>query len=52
VVTDMPLEGLEVATRRAKAEGLRSLGAVAASARHFPFAERSFDAIVHVDLIC
>jgi methylase of polypeptide subunit release factors len=52
VVTDLPLEGLAVATRRAKAEGLRSLGAVAASARRFPFAESSFDAIVHVDLIC
>jgi 2-polyprenyl-3-methyl-5-hydroxy-6-metoxy-1,4-benzoquinol methylase len=52
VVTDLPLEGLEVATSRAKAEGLRSLGAVAASARHFPFNESSFDAIVHVDLIC
>jgi len=52
VVTDLPPEGLEVASRRAKAEGLRSLGAVAASARHFPFAESSFDAIAHVDLIC
>ena len=52
VVTDLPTEGLEVASRRAKEEGLRSLGAVAASARHFPFAENSFDAIVHVDLIC
>ena len=52
VVTDLPPEGLEVASRRARAEGLRSLGAVAASARRFPFAESSFDAIVHVDLIC
>jgi methylase of polypeptide subunit release factors len=52
VVTDLPLEGLAVATGRAKAEELRSLGAVAASARRFPFAESSFDAIVHVDLIC
>ncbi len=52
VVTDMPTEGLEMATRRAEAEGLNSLGAVASSARHFPFAENSFDAIVHVDVIC
>lgn len=52
VVTDMPTEGLEMATRRAEAEGLKSLGAVASSARHFPFAENSFDAIVHVDVIC
>ena len=52
VVTDLPTEGLEVASSRAKAERLRSLGAVAASAQYFPFAESSFDAIVHVDLIC
>jgi methylase of polypeptide subunit release factors len=52
VVTDLPHEGLEVASHRATKEGLRSLGAVAASARHLPFAESSFDAIVHVDLIC
>ena len=52
VVTDMPTEGLEMATRRAAAEGLNSLGSVACSARHFPFAESSFDAIVHVDVIC
>jgi 2-polyprenyl-3-methyl-5-hydroxy-6-metoxy-1,4-benzoquinol methylase len=52
VVTDLPTEGLEVATRRAEAEGLKCLGAVASSARHFPFAESSFDAIVHVDVIC
>ena len=52
VVTDLPPEGLEIASRRAKEEGLRSLGAVAASARRFPFADGSFDAIVHVDVIC
>ncbi|MGH2776750.1 MAG: SAM-dependent methyltransferase [Actinomycetota bacterium] len=52
VVTDMPTEGLEVATQRAKAEGLSFLGAVASSARHLPLAEKSFDAIVHVDVIC
>ena len=52
VITDMPAEGLEMATRRAEAEKLNSLGAVACSARHFPFAESSFDAIVHVDVIC
>ena len=51
-VTDLPTEGLEMATRRAGVEGLNFLGAVACSARHFPFAKRSFDAIVHVDVIC
>lgn len=52
VVTDLPTEGLEMATRRAGVERLNLLGAVASSARHFPFAESSFDAIVHVDVIC
>ena len=52
VVTDLPTEGLDMATRRAKVEGLNFLGAVASSARHFPFAESSLDAIVHVDVLC
>jgi 2-polyprenyl-3-methyl-5-hydroxy-6-metoxy-1,4-benzoquinol methylase len=52
VVSDLPLDGLEMANRRAESEGLKMLGAVASSARHFPFAEGSFDAIVHVDVIC
>lgn len=52
VVTDLPTEGLEIASRRARDEGLKSLGAVAASARRLPFAESSFDAIVHVDVLC
>ena len=52
LVTDLPTEGLEMATRRAKVEGLNFLGAVASSARHFPFAESSLDAIVHVDVLC
>jgi 2-polyprenyl-3-methyl-5-hydroxy-6-metoxy-1,4-benzoquinol methylase len=52
VVTDLPMEGLEVASRRADGEKLRSLGGVAASARRLPFAEDSFDALVHVDVIC
>jgi 2-polyprenyl-3-methyl-5-hydroxy-6-metoxy-1,4-benzoquinol methylase len=52
VVTDMPIEGLEVAGHRAAAEGVRSLGEVASSARHLPFAKGSFDAIVHVDVLC
>jgi SAM-dependent methyltransferase len=52
VVTDMPIEGLELASRRAQVEGIKSLGAVAASARYLPFAENSFDSIVHVDVLC
>lgn len=50
-VTDLPTQGLEVAIRRAEAEGLKTLGAVASSARQLPFAESSFDAIVHT-VIC
>src|SRR5918996_5143757 len=52
VVTDMPLEGLQVAVGRAHAERVRSLGAVACSGRHPPFAEGTFDAIVHTDVLC
>jgi methylase of polypeptide subunit release factors len=52
VVSDLPTQGLEVAARRARAEGLESTGAVAASARRFPFTENSFDGVVHVDVLC
>ena len=52
VVTDLPVDGLKLAGGRAESEGLRMLGAVASSARRFPFAGKSFDAIVHVDVIC
>ena len=52
VVTDLPAEGLVVASRRAQDEKLRSWGGVAASARSLPFADKSFDALVHVDVIC
>ena len=52
VVTDLPMEGLQVASRRARVENLRSLGGVVASARLLPFAHNSFDALVHVDVIC
>jgi 2-polyprenyl-3-methyl-5-hydroxy-6-metoxy-1,4-benzoquinol methylase len=52
VVTDMPIEGLKMAGHRAAAEGVQSLGEVSSSARHLPFAKSSFDAIVHVDVLC
>ena len=52
VVTDMPTEGLEISMGRASAEKIESLGAVACSARHPPFAGGSFDAIVHSDVLC
>jgi methylase of polypeptide subunit release factors len=52
VLADMPIESLEIASRRAKAEKINALGAVAASARHLPFAHNSFTAIVHTDVVC
>jgi SAM-dependent methyltransferase len=52
VVTDMPTEGLTISVRRANAEKVRALGAVACSGRYLPFAGGSFDAIVHTDVLC
>jgi hypothetical protein len=51
VVTDLPIEGLLVARRRARKERLRS-AEVVASARHLPFREGSFHAISHTDVLC
>jgi SAM-dependent methyltransferase len=52
IVTDMPTEGLEISVTRANAENVKLLGAVACSGRYLPFADRSFDAIVHTDVLC
>jgi cyclopropane fatty-acyl-phospholipid synthase-like methyltransferase len=53
VLADVPVEGLRVAAARARAEHLTDRAAtVAASARALPFAPRSFDAIVHTDVLC
>lgn len=52
VVTDLPIEGLQLAARRARQEGIRCLGAVVSSARDLPFGERAFDAISHTDVLC
>jgi len=51
VGTDMPLDPLRRAARRARAEGVDG-AMVAASARHLPFRTRSFDAAVHTDVLC
>lgn len=51
-VTDLPIEGLAFARRRARRERVRWRGAVVASARRLPFAPSSFDAIVHADVLC
>lgn len=52
VVSDMPVEGLVTATRRAERERVKCLGGVAATARDLPFRPESFDAIVHTDVLC
>ena len=52
VVTDLPIEGLEASVRRAQTENIRSLGAVSCSGKYLPFADGSFDAIVHTDVLC
>jgi cyclopropane fatty-acyl-phospholipid synthase-like methyltransferase len=53
VLTDVPIEGLQVAAARAAAEGLNGRCAVvAASARDLPFAAGTFDAVVHTDVLC
>lgn len=53
VGTDMPVEGLIVATRRARDERVdhRASFAAAAGAAQ-PFRGASFDAIVHTDVLC
>jgi 2-polyprenyl-3-methyl-5-hydroxy-6-metoxy-1,4-benzoquinol methylase len=52
VLTDLPIEGLQHALRRAEAESVSSFGAVVASARDLPFGKESVDAIVHTDVLC
>jgi methylase of polypeptide subunit release factors len=52
VLTDLPLEGLQHALRRANAESVSAVGAVMASARDLPFGKDSVDAIVHTDVLC
>jgi 2-polyprenyl-3-methyl-5-hydroxy-6-metoxy-1,4-benzoquinol methylase len=53
VGTDMPVEGLIVATRRARDERIDDRVALAAAAGAAqPFRPASFDAIVHTDVLC
>ena len=52
-LTDTPVNGLQIAIGRAKSDGLearsRALGATGAA---LPFAESTFDAISHSDVLC
>ena len=52
-LADLPFEGLRVAAKRARQDGtdVRSI-VVAADATTLPFADRSFDAVSHSDLLC
>ena len=53
VVSDLTVEGMRNATRRAADDGLAArTSAVVASARRLPFRPDSFDAIVHTDVLC
>ena len=52
VVTDLPIEGIQIAVSRAAAEEVGCLGGVVSSARHLPFAPGSFEAVVHTDVLC
>ena len=53
VATDVPVEGLRHAVRRAAVDGLEARTAVLAStAQQPPFRDRSFDAITHTDVLC
>jgi cyclopropane fatty-acyl-phospholipid synthase-like methyltransferase len=51
VAVDLPMQGIRRARERALQDGLAA-HAVRASARHLPFRARSFDAIVHTDVLC
>jgi SAM-dependent methyltransferase len=53
VLTDLPLEGLRVATNRAASEALAArTGVVASAASGLPFRAGSFDVIIHTDVLC
>jgi predicted TPR repeat methyltransferase len=53
VGSDLPLEGLARARDRGRKEDLGDLfSTVSCSARALPYRQRSFDAIVHADVLC
>jgi ubiquinone/menaquinone biosynthesis C-methylase UbiE len=53
VLTDLPMEGLEIARERADAEGLSGTCTVAlADGAALPFPDCTFDAIHHSDVLC
>lgn len=53
VLTDVPVEGLVSALERGRLEGLGDrTWSINASARDLPFAPKTFDAVVHTDVLC
>ena len=53
VLTDVPVEGLVTAMRRASREGLRARAwALAAGGQMLPLRPAAFDAVVHTDVLC
>ena len=52
VLTDLPFEGLQIASLRAQEKNIRCVGAVVSSARFLPFGADAFDAITHTDVLC
>ena len=53
VLTDLPLEGLKVAKRRAAKDGLvERCEIVQADGANLPFPDGSFDAVYHSDVLC
>jgi 2-polyprenyl-3-methyl-5-hydroxy-6-metoxy-1,4-benzoquinol methylase len=53
VLSDVPLDGLQVARARAGTEGVAGrVTAVGSSARTLPFRAGTFDAVVHTDVLC
>jgi ubiquinone/menaquinone biosynthesis C-methylase UbiE len=52
-LVDLPLSGLRIAAQRAEREGMaENVRAAVADAAALPFADESFDAISHSDLLC
>ena len=53
VLSDLPVEGLRSARKRAVTEGMgERAGAVVASASRLPFGNKVFDAVVSTDVFC
>ena len=53
VLTDVPRPAVEVAVRRARETGVNERCQFArASGTHLPFRARSFDAVLHTDVLC